>query len=169
MLPTNLKQFNLYADGESLMGVAEEITLPKLARKMEEYEAAGMAGPIDIDMGAEKMELEWTCGGLVFAAIKQFGAAKPDALMLRYAGAYQREDTGVTHAVEIVARGRHAEIDMGNAKVKDKTVTKIKTSLAYYKLMVDGEVLVEYDALGMIFAVNGKDLLEEQRKAVGLA
>ncbi|WP_341743105.1 phage major tail tube protein [Azonexus hydrophilus] len=169
MLPNNLKQFNLYADGESLMGVAEEITLPKLARKMEEYEGAGMAGPIDIDMGAEKMELDWTCAGLVFSAIKQFGAAKADAIMLRFAGAYQREDTGDTHAVEIVVRGRHAEIDMGNAKVKEKTVTKIKTSLTYYKLMVDGEVLIEYDALGMIFVVNGKDLLEEQRKAVGLA
>lgn len=169
MLPSNLKNFNLYADGESLMGVAEEITLPKLARKMDEYEAAGMAGPIDIDMGAEKMVLEWTCAGLVFSAIKQFGAAKPDALMLRYAGAYQREDTGVTHAVEIVVRGRHAEIDMGTAKIKDKTITKIKTSLAYYKLIVDGEELIEFDALGMIFRVNGKDLLEDQRKAVGLA
>lgn len=169
MLPSNLKNFNLYADGESLMGVAEEITLPKLARKMEEYEAAGMAGPVDIDMGAEKMVLDWTCAGLVFSAIKQFGAAKPDALMLRYSGAYQREDTGVTHAVEIVVRGRHAEIDMGTAKIKDKTVTKIKTSLAYYKLIVDGEELIEFDALGMIFRVNGKDLLEDQRKAVGLA
>lgn len=169
MLPTNLKNFNLYADGESLMGVAEEITLPKLTRKMDEFEAAGMAGPVDIDMGNEKMELEWTCAGMVFSAIKQYGAAKPDAIMLRFAGAYQREDTGVTHAVEIVVRGRHAEIDMGNAKVKDKTTTKIKTSLAYYKFMVDGEELIEFDALGMIFRVNGKDMLEAQRKAIGLA
>jgi P2 family phage contractile tail tube protein len=89
--------------------------------------------------------------------------------MLRFAGAYQREDTGVTHAVENDVRGRHAEIDMGNAKVKDKTTTKIKTSLAYYKFMVDGEELIEFDALGMIFRVNGKDMLEAQRKAIGLA
>ncbi|WP_234085322.1 phage major tail tube protein [Azonexus sp. R2A61] len=169
MLPTNLKNFNLYNDGESLFGVAEEVVLPKLSRQMEEYQAAGMPGPIDIDMGNEKMVLEWTSAGLVFSAIKQYGAKKPDALMLRFSGAYQREDTGDTHAVEIVVRGRHKEIDMGTAKVKDPTKTKITTTLAYYKLIVDGEVLIEYDALAMIFVVNGTDLLEDQRKAIGLA
>lgn len=168
-LPTNLKNFNIYADGVSLMGVAEEVVLPKLARQMEEFQGAGMPGPVDIDMGNEKMVLEWTTAGLLFSALKQYGAAKPDALMLRYSGAYQREDTGDIHAVEIVVRGRHSEIDMGTAKLKDATKTKVSTTLTYFKLIVDNDVIIEYDAMAMIFTVDGKDLLEDQRKAIGLA
>lgn len=168
-LPNILKNFNLYADGESLMGVAEEITVPKLSRKMEEWQGGGMPGPIDIDLSQEKIVMDWTTGGLLISALRKYGASKPDALLLRYSGAYQREDTGVIHAVEIVVRGRHKEIDMGNKKVGEPNKTKVSTTCAYYKLTVDNEVLIEYDALAMILVVDGEDLMDAQRKAIGLA
>lgn len=168
-LPTLLKHFNLFDDGNSLMGIAEEIDLPKLARKFEEFQGAGMPVPVDIDMGGEKIEFDWTCHGMVFDVIKQYGTAKVGGVQLRFAGAYQREDTGDVQAVEVVVRGRHKEIDFGKAKIGDKTQTKVKTTCAYYKLTVDGQVMVEIDALAMIFTVNGVDMLEKQRKAVGLA
>jgi P2 family phage contractile tail tube protein len=168
-LPNILKIFNLFNDGNSLMGVAEEVSLPKLSRKMDEFQGAGMPMPVDIDISNEKIELDWTCAGFLFDAVKQYGAAKVGANLLRFAGAYQREDTGDVDAVEIVIRGRHKELDFGNAKVGDKTQTKIKTVCSYYKLTVNGQVLIEIDALAMIFMVNGVDMLEKQRKAIGLA
>ncbi|UCV02310.1 phage major tail tube protein [Dechloromonas denitrificans] len=168
-LPSNLKNFNLFNDGNSLMGVAEEVALPKLSRKMEEFQGAGMPMPIDVDISNEKIELDWTCSGFVFDVVKQYGAAKANANLLRFAGAYQREDTGDVDAVEIVVRGRHKELDFGNAKVGDKTQTKIKTTCSYYKLTVNGSVLFEIDALAMVFIVDGVDMLDKQRKAIGLA
>lgn len=168
-LPNLLKNFNLFNDGNSLMGVADEVSLPKLSRKTEEFQGAGMPMPIDIDIANEKIELDWTCGGFLFAAVKQYGATKVGANLLRFAGAYQREDTGDVDAVEIVVRGRHKEIDFGNAKVGDKSQTKIKTTCSYYKLTVNNQVLIEIDALAMIFIVDGVDMLEKQRKAIGLA
>lgn len=168
-LPSNLTNFNLFNDGNSLMGVAEDIALPKLARKMDEYQAAGMPAPVDLDLGNEKIEMDWTCAGMVWGVVKQYGAAKANANLLRYSGAYTRQDTGDVDSVEIVVRGRHKEIDFGNAKVGDPTKTKIKTTCSYYKLTVNKEVLIEIDALGMILTVNGVDMLESQRKAIGLA
>ena len=94
---------------------------------------------------------------------------KANGALVRYAGAYQRDDTGDVQAVEIVTRGRYSEIDFGNAKVGDKSTTKSKVSLSYYKLTVDGEVLVEIDVLAFICTINGVDLLAAQRKAIGLA
>jgi len=168
-LPATLKNFNLYNDGASLMGIVEEVTLPKLVRKMEEFQGAGMPMPVDIDISNEKIELDWSCVGFVFDVVKQYGQAKANGGLLRFAGAYQREDTGDVHAVEIVVRGRHKEIDFGNAKVGEKSATKIKTACSYYKLIVDGVELIEIDAMAMIYTVNGTDMLADQRKAVGLA
>jgi len=37
MFPTTLKNMNLYIDGKGYAGVIEEITLPKLTLKSEEF------------------------------------------------------------------------------------------------------------------------------------
>lgn len=168
-LPAILKNFNLYNDAASLMGVVDEVELPKLSRKMEDLQAGGMVAPVEIDLGNEKIELNWTCAGFLSDAIKQYGATKANGVLLRFSGAYQRDDTGDVSAVEIVVRGRHKEIDHGKAKVGAKSETKMKTPCSYYKLTVDGAVLLEIDALAFIFMVDGKDLLADQRKAIGLA
>lgn len=168
-LPNSLKNFNAFLDGVSYMGVAEELKLPKLSRKLEEFRGGGMDGPVGIDLGQEKLEMEAVFGGFVETVFKKYGAATANAVMLRFAGAYQRDDTGEVKAVEIVTRGRYQEIDTGDAKGGDKGKTTVKLSLSYYKLTVDGKELLEIDLLAMIFKVDGKDMLEAQRKAIGLA
>lgn len=167
-LPTTLKNFNAFNDAKSFMGIIEELKLPKLSRKMEEYRGGGMDGPVELDMGQEKLELEQTCTGFLLDAYKTYGITKAAGVMVRFAGAYQNEDTGVVQAVEVVVRGRHKEIDPGDTKVGDKGKTVIKSALTYYKLTVDGQEIIEIDLLGFIFKVAGVDRLEAQRKAIGL-
>jgi len=167
-LPRILKHFNVFADGVSHAGEVEEITLPKLTRKLEEYRAGGMNGPIDIDLGNEKLELETTYGGLMRDILKQYGTTTVDGAMVRFAGAYQSEDTGGVDAVEIAVRGRHTEVDFGNAKAGSKEPFKVKSSLSYYKLTVNGEDWIEIDHVNFIERVFGVDRLAEQRKAIGL-
>lgn len=168
-LPSVLKNFNIFNDANSYMGIAEEIKLPTLSRKMDEFRGGGMNGPVSIDLGQEKLEMETTLGGFMPQVFKQYATSKADNVMLRYAGAYQRDDTGQVQAVEIVVRGRHQEIAMDTAKAGDKGKLTIKTMLTYYKLTVDNQVLVEIDLLNMIEIINGVDVLTDQRKAVGLA
>ncbi|MCY1204534.1 Phage tail tube protein FII [compost metagenome] len=167
-LPRKLKHFNIFADGVSHAGETEEITLPKLTRKLEEYRAGGMNGPIDIDLGNEKLELEATYGGLMRTILKQYGVTTADAALVRFAGAYQRDDTGEVDAVEIVVRGRHTELDFGNGKAGDNSQFKVKSSLTYYKLTVNNEVWIEIDHINFIETVFGVDRLAEQRRAIGL-
>lgn len=167
-LPRKLKNFNLFNAGRNYLGEVTEITLPKLTAKMEEYRAGGMDAPIDIDMGQEKLVMEWTCGGYVKHAIEQFGTLKHDGVILRFAGALQADDVEATIPVEVVARGRHSEIDFGNAKPGDDTAVKISSSLSYYKLSIDGEDVIEIDIINMVKNINGKDLLQDVRMALGL-
>lgn len=166
-LPTKLKNLNLFNDGLSYIGQVTEVKLPTLTRKMEEYRAGGMAGSIDIDLGQEKIELEWKCGGLMKQVLRQYGMVSHSGVPLRMAAAYQREDTGEVDAVEIVVRGRHSEIDSGTGKPGDDTEFSVKTSVSYYKLSINGRVEIEIDMVGMVFIVDGKDLLADQRRAIG--
>src|SRR5450830_564930 len=55
-LPKKLKNFALFVDGVSYVGETEEITLPKLTRKMEKFRSGGMAGEIELDLGAEAVD-----------------------------------------------------------------------------------------------------------------
>lgn len=167
-LPRKLKLMNLFQEGVGYKGEVTEITLPKLAIKTEDYRAGGMLGDVAIDLGIEKLEMEVKFGGLMVEMKEFFGSPNIDGVALRYAGSYQREDTGEVDAVEVVTRGRYTEIDGGNAKAGDDTEETYKTALTYYKLIVNGKELIEIDLINDIYMVNGKDRLAEHRKALGL-
>ena len=167
-LPSKLKNFNVFNDGVNYAGKVTEITLPKLSRKMEEIRSGGMDGGVEVDLGGELITLEYTAGGIVREAIRQFGATSATAYMTRFAGAYQRDDTGDVDAVEVVVRGRPKEIDMGNAKPGDDTAHKFTISCAYYKLTINGVVEIEIDRLNFLFNVGVVDRLAQQRRALGL-
>lgn len=168
MLPKKLKNFNLFGDGESWQGQIAELALPKLVRKMEEFRGAGMDGTVELDFGNEKIEFEWTPAGLVEQIFDGFGSSTLDNNMLRFSGAYVRDDTDETVAVDVVVRGRHREIDMGTAKAGDNNDLKVTTTCSYYKLVINGSNIIEIDVPGYVFIVNGVDRLAEKRKAIGL-
>ncbi|MFV5333733.1 phage major tail tube protein [Acinetobacter baumannii] len=170
-LPSKLKLSNLYNEGNSYLGQTGEVTLPKLTRKLENWRGGGLNGNIKWDAGLadDANEMTWKLGGIDKLILKQWGAATIGAIGLRFAGSYQREDTGEDIAVEIVMRGRHEEIDFGNAKAGDDTETTVKTIWSYYKLTIDGQVMIEIDIPGVKEIVNGVDMLEKHRANIGLA
>ncbi|MBR8114442.1 phage major tail tube protein [Burkholderia cenocepacia] len=167
-LPKKLKNFNLFHNGENFAGQIAEVTLPKLTRKMEAYRGGGMNGPVDIDQGQEGIVLEWTAGGFMRSVCAQYGITKIDGVQLRFAGGYRSEDSAKHDAIEITVRGRHKEIDMGNAKPGDDTAFKVSTTCTYYKLTVNGETIIEIDLINMVEVVNGDDLLTDLRSKIGL-
>jgi P2 family phage contractile tail tube protein len=158
-LPRKLKLMNLFDEGQSYKGEVKEVTLPKLARKTEDFRAGGMDGVL---------ELGWTIGGHCAQALRQFGIVDVNGIMLRFAGAYQADDGSGVDAVEVVVRGKHKEIDRGNQKPGEDTETKITSQLAYYKETLNGETLVEIDVLNSVFMVDGVDRLAEARAAIGI-
>lgn len=169
MLPNILKDFNLFGDGNNWQGLIPELTLPELARRMVEYEGGGMDGPIEVDHGQELMTMEWTAGGLIVDGLfDSFGSPIHDAAMLRFTGSYESDEDGGNIPVEIVVRGRHKTIGMGDASKGDNNTISVTTTISYYKLVVDGEVIIERDVPGYVFIVRGTDRLAQRRRALGL-
>lgn len=168
MLPKKLKNMNLFHQGVSFLGQVATVTIPTLARTMEDYRGGGMDGPVKIDMGQEPIECEWGCGGFMEEVLDSYGVTSVTGVMLRFNGAYQNDQTGGVHAVEMVVQGRHEEIEPGEAKPGEDTEFGVKTTCTYFKLSIDGRDKIEIDLLNFVFVVNGIDRLAEQRRALGL-
>lgn len=168
MLPNKLKDFNLFGDGNSWQGQIPELTLPELARTMEEYRAGGMDGTMEIDLGQEMIEFEWQAAGWLDGLFAHYGAPIHDAGLLRFTGSYESDDTGEGRAVEIVVRGRHKTVALGDAKNGESNNIQVTTSASYYKLTVDDQEVIEIDIPGNVFKVNGDDRLFARRSRLGI-
>lgn len=169
-LPKKLKYFNMFFDGDNYFGMVPEITPAKLTKKLEEYQAGGMPVAVAVDMGfdAGALDMDITLCGLDAGLIKKWGVTTADGMQVRFAGSYQDDASGEAVACEIQTRGRFSEIDPGSAKVGDDTSHKYSLKNSYYKLTINGEEIVEIDALNMIYNVAGVDILKQHRANIGL-
>jgi P2 family phage contractile tail tube protein len=167
-LPRKLKIMMMFIDGRGYAGETTSVTLPNLSRKLEAYRGGGMSGAVKLDMGAgDDLDLEHSYGGPIREVIRQYGLPSLTGVQLRFVGSYEADDTGELTTVEIVARGRHEEIDRGEQKPGEAGEFKVKTACAYYKEIWNGRTEVEIDRLAGIEIVDGVDLMAAHRAALG--
>lgn len=166
MLPTILKNFNVFVDGRGYAGKIDEITLPKLTIKTEEYRAGGMDIPISIDMGMEKLEADFTFAEYDAKLFKLFGLIHGYSVCLTLRGAIQ---SGIYYqGVIINLRGIFRELDFGSWKPGEKATLKCTVAAHYYKLTIGSKELIEIDAENMIRRINGVDQMFILRSILGI-
>lgn len=161
------KNLSLFVDGRGFAGQIEEFNPPKLALKVEEFRAGGMDAPIDLKMGLEKMECDFSLIQYSRDVLALFGMAAGNTVPLVAREALESLDGTVTPVVHTM-RGRIKEVDQGTPKPGEKTSLKFMMTLTYYKLQHGGTVVQEIDIANMIHLVSGVDQLAGQRAALGL-
>ncbi len=168
MIPQILENFNLFVDGRGYVGKATELELPKLTRKMREYRGAGMSGPVELDMGMEKLTCMFTLEEYNADILRQFGVQNKGQVPLRMLGSIIVQDGSDPQPVEVSLRGRWTEIDMGTWKGGEEAPMKVAVTLDYYKLMVNNVDEIEIDLVNMVEMVGGVDRLAQTRANIGL-
>lgn len=163
-----LKDMMVRNSGLAYVGTALSVTPPKLGRKFEGARPAGFDREVDVDMGGEKLEMEATFDAPMRDMIRQYGETTAGAVQLNYVGTYINDETGALDTVEITVRGRHQELDFGESKPGEMGEFKVKSSLVYYKLEMNGVTEIEIDVLNMVEIVGGVDRLAERRAAIGI-
>ena len=166
MLPKILKNFNAFVDGRGYAGRIEEITLPSLTLKTEEFRAGGMDIPVSLDMGMEKLEAELTFAEYDPELFRLFGLVRNNPVALTLRGGLQ--GTGEAESVVVYLRGFFKELVQGTWKPGEKATLKTTLSARYYKLTIDQRELIEIDAENMIRIINGVDQLASLRQAIGI-
>jgi len=164
-LPSVLKNFNLFVDGKGYAGKVDEVELPKLTIKTEEYRAGGMDAPVEIDMGMEKLECSFTLSEYDPALFAMWGLVPGSWVNVTLRGAM--ENAGVVTPVVVSLTGRWKEIDMGTWKAGEIAKLKITVTGRFYELLIGGTAAVHIDLENMIRIVDGVDQLLALRTAIG--
>lgn len=161
------KNLSLFVDGRGFAGQIEEFNAPKLAIKVEEWRGGGMNAPLDLDMGMEKMECDFSLLQYSKDVLALFGLAPGNSVPLVAREGLESFDGTVTPVVHTF-RGQIKEMDPGTSKSGEKTNLKVTMTLTYYKLQHGNTVVQEIDIPNMIHMVNGVDRLADMRAALGI-
>lgn len=162
-----LKNINLFVDGRGYAGNVEELSPPKLTMKTDEFRNGGMDGPVEVEMGMDKLEASFSLTKYDAEVLKLFGLAPGNIKPITFRGSLAGED-GVEKPVVINMTGMLKEMDPGSWKPGEKASLKGSLALRYYKHTIGNEVVHEIDVPNMIRIVNGVDQLAVTRKNLGM-
>jgi len=162
-----LKNFNLFVDGRGFAGELGDYTPPSPAVAAEEYRAGGMDGPIDIDMGMEKMTTSYVLRNYSADVLALWGIVPGQLIQVTARGALESEDGTVTPVVHNM-RGKILQPDRGTWSPGQSASITINMTLEAFKETIGGVSVTEIDIINMVRIVGGVDRLAAQRTALGI-
>ncbi len=160
---------NVYVNGTSFLGRAEEVTLPKVQAKMVEHKALGMFGVIETAAGIEKMEakIKWTS---LYPEVLVEMANPYKAVSIQVRASLETHDsTGRIAQLPVVAFMTVNFKNFPGVGLKHQDNAEVETDMAvsYYKLQIDGKDYIEVDAFANIWKVEGEDILAKYKANIG--
>lgn len=161
------KNLNLFVDGRGYAGQIEEFNPPKLNLVTEEFRAGGMNSPVEITMGMEKLETDFSLISYDADVLSLFGVTEGANVPFVAREALESLDGTVTTVIHTM-RGKVKSIDPGTSKAGEKATLKIAMALNYYKLEHGGKAVQEIDVENMVQSINGTDTLAGIRGALGI-
>ena len=165
-LPQVLRNFSLFVDGRGYAGLVEEITLPKLTLKVEEYIAGGMDAPVELDMGMEKLECDFTVSEYNPELFAIWGMVPGNLVNITLRGGMDKD--GTITPIIVSMTGTWKELDLGSWKAGEKAQLKVQVAARFFEMMIGGVVGMHIDVPNMVRIVNGVDQLANMRAAIGI-
>lgn len=162
--PRTIRNFNAFVDGTGYFGKCTEAKLPELKLKTAPHRGAGMDAPLAIDMGMEAMQAEATFAEWSPEHWKRFGSKL--RMTLRPAAVGEDDFNADAFAFEI--GGRVAGVMGDDMKAGPEAMLKVSWEVDYFRVVINGEVVVEIDVENGKRIIDGVDQLASIRSAMGL-
>ncbi len=160
---------NIYLDGNSLLGRAEELELPQIKHKMAEHKALGMVGTAEFFSGIEKMEAKVKWASFYQEVMRE--AVNPFKTVRLQARASLETYTGQGRTAEVpvvmMLTAAFKEFPLGTFKQHEPAVVDTVLSVYYASMAIDGNEIFEIDVLENIYKVAGEDVLATYRLNIG--
>jgi P2 family phage contractile tail tube protein len=126
-----------------------------------------MDGPIDIDIGMEKMTTSYVLRNYSADVLALWGIVPGQLIQVAARGALESEDGTVTPVVHNM-RGKILQPDRGTWSPGQSASITINMTLEAFKETIGGVSVTEIDVINMVRIVGGVDRLAEQRTALGI-
>ncbi len=161
-IPTKINKYNVYNEGNRLLGMGDEMTLPDFEASSETISGAGILGEVDDPtvgyFGNQEVEIPFRV--LDQEAMDMMDMTK--AVQLTVRGAQQTTNSAGDieyRQMRVVIRGRAAKFSPGKVKAGAAMETKVTLTLLYILIELDGKSVLELDKFNEVYKVNGVDVL----------
>ena len=165
-IPTVVHDYNVYKDGNKIVGTTGEVTLPDFEPMTSAISGAGLLGEFEeVIIGQFKsltmnIQFRTLCDDI----FKFMDPTEAVELTLRASRQEMKSDSGVEYGgMRIVIRGKLKSFSPGKLKQADQMGSSISLELSYILIEFNGKTMLELDKLNSIFKVNDKDLMERVR------
>lgn len=169
-IPDKTIAYNVYKDGNVLLGVAD-VELPKLKPMAEKLAGAGIAGEIESPaLGQfESMSVKLKFRTKTDAFI---GLLAPVIHQLDLRASVQTTDTAsgkiVSAPEKIMLRGMPKDSGLGKWETAKPQDNEVELEITYLKVWISGEEALELDKMNFIYKVGDTDHLASVRADLGL-
>ena len=164
-IPDKINDFNVYEDGDRLIGIGEEVTLPDIEMMSESVIVPGgeVDSPTIGQFASGQVEIPFQ--SLTADAFRLMNPLKSVNITLR---ASQQELDGngniVFIGIRAVFRGRPKKLSAGSVKKGSGTGSGLSIEWTYYLLEIDGKKVIEIDKINSVFKINGVDILAQSKQ-----
>lgn len=160
---------NVYIDGTSFLGRAEEVTLPQIKHLMAEHKGLGLVGKAEFFSGIDKLEskIKWAS---LYSEVMKKAADPTKTVQLQVRGSletYTGQGRTQEVAVVVALTASFKDFPLGGHKQHDNAEYETNLSVYYAKMTIDSEEIFEIDVLENIYKVAGTDILENYKKNIG--
>lgn len=170
-IPQIINNFHLYKgsenDGEMMLGITGEITLPDFSAMVETITGSGFLGELEVNnpghFSAINMEIPFIGinGDMLDIDTTNFNLITMRACEQSKVKATREL---VFDQMKIVVGGVAKDFKLGAFKIGGQMGPSVTLSVDYMKIEIDGETALELDKIGEIFVVNGEDKLAKIRE-----
>ncbi len=159
---------NIYLDGASLLGRAEEVELAWPKAKMVDHKGLGMFGTAEFPAGIDKLEAKVKWSSIYSEVLATLSVFQSHQFQIR-ASVEQYTSQGRTAELPFVGLMTAQFKDGGPLNFKQHEQVDFPTTLAVYhcEYYVAGVQYLLYDVLANMYVVNGVDQLGQFRANIG--
>lgn len=161
-IPTKINKYNVYNEGNRLLGMGDEMPLPDFEASAETISGAGILGEIDDPtvgfFGNQEMAISFRI--IDGEAVDMLDMTKAVKLEIRGAQQTTNSEGDIEfRPMRVVVRGRASKFSPGKLKAGNQMDTSVTLTVLYILIELDGKPVLELDKLNAVYKINGADVL----------
>ena len=143
--------------------VAEEVTEPDIEDKTEEVQLGGMAGPVEVFVGLQKLEKSYVFRGIDPEIFRAYGLKSGSDDLATFTDRIALSNEGETKELIHETQGRVKSIKQGTVKSGEVSKYTLEIAPVSHKVTLDGKELLYVHMTDFIYRSDGIDKFEKAR------